>query len=404
MGLRIVFPYPNYWPYVRRGAERIIHDLSTFLASRGHEVDIITAKPGRPRAVQEGNVRILYMRQASHPLMFQYIPLVRLYHFSILAHLQLMRNRYDVAHLMSYSEIFGPLFRWIRGQPYLFHLIMREHWWPSRVDRLVFRLLIRWADHVAALTPGWAAHVQAEYHRPVGTLSPPVNMERFRPQGKKDLRRPRVLFTADLGDPRKGGALLLRAWNEIYRQCPEAELVLAGPFGIGGFHPEVVANSALGQLHLIRDPAARAAVHLRGPGSIENFPRLYAEAAVTVLPSVDEAFGMVVTESLASGTPVVCSAFGGPGEIVTSPEIGATVPLRELLDLLDAKRAHDLAEAVLYAINLARRPGTVERCREWADTWSLERVGLKAEAIYRELAEGGSPVEAELQTAHKVAQ
>lgn len=391
--MRIVFPYPNYWPYVRRGAERIIHDLSTFLAKRGHQVDIITAKPGKPREIHQDGVRVVYLRQASHPLMFQYVPLIRLYHFGLLAHIEMLRRKYDVAHLMSYSEIFGPFFRWTRGMPYLFHLIMREHWWPTRADRAAFHLLIRWADRVAALTPDWAREVSERYRRPVSTLSPPVDMDQFKPQGERDLGRPQVLFTADLGDPRKGGALLLRAWNEIHRRCPEAVLVLAGPFGIGGFHPEVVANSALGQLHLIRDPRARAAVQLRGPGSIKNFPRMYSQAAVTVLPSVDEAFGMVVTESLASGTPVVGSSYGGPGEILTDPEIGATVALRELLDLLDEKKASELAEAVLHCIELSRKPSTAKRCRDWAQGWSLDRVGRQAETIYRSMLEGQSTAE-----------
>lgn len=401
MSLRIVFPYPNYWPYVRRGAERIIHDLSGYLARRGHEVDIITAKPGRPREVRQDGVRIVYLRQVSHPLMFQYIPLIRLYHFGLMAHVELLRRQYDVAHLMSYSEILGPVLRWTRKLPYLFHLIMREHWWPTRVDRLIFHLLILWADHVAALTPGWAQHVSNQYGIPTTSLSPPVDMDVFKPRSPKDLGHPQVLFTADLGDPRKGGTLLLRAWNEVHRSCPEARLVLAGPFGIGGFHPELVANSALGQLHLVRDPAARRAIELRGPGSIENFPRQYSQAAVTVLPSVDEAFGMVVTESLASGTPVVCSSYGGTGEIVTNPEVGATVPLKEQLDLLDGKRAGDLAEAILYAIELSRQPETVARCRQWADQWSLERVGRQAERIYERLAGDRSRVRSKYPTVQR---
>ncbi|HLH71905.1 MAG TPA: hypothetical protein VKX96_01375, partial [Chloroflexota bacterium] len=53
-----------------------------------------------------------------------------------------------------------------------------------------------------------------------------------------------------------------------------------------------------------------------------------------------------------------------------------------VLDTLDAKRAHDVAEAVLYAIELSRNPRTAERCREWASQWSLERVGQQAEALY----------------------
>jgi glycosyltransferase involved in cell wall biosynthesis len=205
-----------------------------------------------------------------------------------------------------------------------------------------------------------------------------------------------VLVPADLGDGRKGGLLMLRAWDEIHRRCPEAVLVLAGPFGIAGVHPEANTYSVLAQLDLIRDPAARAAVEVRGPGAVESLAYQYAQAAVTVLPSVDEAFGMVLTESLACGTPVVCSSDGGPGEIVTSPDVGATVGLYRLFDLLDAKKVQELADAVLYAIELARRPGTVARCREWAEQWSLETVGRRAEQMYLEMVESRRPAAAAL--------
>src|SRR5579884_1167864 len=385
--MKIVFPYPNYWPYVRRGAERMIHELSTYLAGRGHQVEIITSKPGRPWVTYDGDVRVTYHGQISHPVMFHYYPLLRLYHFGLTATAQLFRQQHDVLHMMSYSEIVAaPLLRRWRSLPYLFHLIVREHWWPSRFDRWTFHQLMRRANKVAALTPKWAEHESAAYGVPVTVLPPPVDMNVFKPNGARDLSRPKVLFTADLGDPRKGGTLLLRAWDEIDRRCPEAVLVLAGPFGIAGFHPLATAYSTLGQLHVIRDPAARAAVELRGPGSVGGLPRLYAESAVTVLPSIDEAFGIVVTESLASGTPVVCSSDAGPGEIVSSPDVGATVPLFEQLDLFDSSRARELAEAVLYAIDLARRPGSADRCREWASQWSLERVGRQAEEMYEDMA------------------
>ena len=97
---------------------------------------------------------------------------------------------------------------------------------------------------------------------------------------------------------------------------------------------------------------------------------------------------MVVTESLACGTPVVCSADAGPAEIITSPEVGATVPLFHLLDLLDGKHAGELAEAVLCAIDLARQPRTTERCVDWAQQWSLDRIGPETERLYGEILDG----------------
>src|SRR5437763_7450628 len=103
------------------------------------------------------------------------------------------------------------------------------------------------------------------------SLPPTVDMETFKPVAPKDFQHPRVLFTGDLGDPRKGGELLLRAWDEIHRRCPEAVLVLAGPFGVMGFDYGFEVFT-LRRLDLIRSPSARAAVEIPGAGSLEDLP------------------------------------------------------------------------------------------------------------------------------------
>lgn len=384
--MRIVFPYPTYWPYVRRGAERCIHDLSNYLVRRGHEVDIITSKPGAPRVTHDGGARVVFLKDLSHPLGYRYAPLLRLYAFGLKALAVVARERYDAAYLWSYSSVgAAPLLKRVRGLPYLFHLIVQYHHWPGRLDRWLFHQLIAQADTVAALTPAGADAVSREHGVNAVSLSPPVDTDVFRPLASRDLARPLVLFPGDLGDPRKGGALLLRAWDSIHRRCPEAVLVLAGPFGLIGFDFEFGVYT-LDRMGLVRDPDARRAIEIRGPGSLEELPLWYSQAAVTVLPSVQEAFGMVVTESLACGTPVVCSSGGGPGEIVTSPEIGATVPLHDYFDLVSDRRAEELADAVLNGIELSRNPATAGRCREWVRPWSLEKVGAQAESILAEMA------------------
>jgi glycosyltransferase involved in cell wall biosynthesis len=384
--MKILYPYPTYWPYIRRGAERCIHDLSNYLVRQGHEVDIVTSKPGAGRVAYDGLARVIYLRQLSHPLTYKYAPLIRLYAFGMGATSVLLRGNYDVAHLWSYSSLMAaPLLKRMGKLPYLYHVIVRNHHWPGRFDRWLFNQLMRNADKVAALTPGGAEEVTRLHGVPAMSLPPPVDMETFRPCAPKDPARPRVLFTGDLGDPRKGGPLLLRAWDEIHRRCPEAVLVLAGPFGLVGFDFEFEVYT-LERLDLVRSPAARAAVEIPGPGSLEELPYQYSRAAVTVLPSVEEAFGMVVTESLASGTPVVCSAHAGPGEIVSSPEIGVTVPLESHFDLVSERAAQLLAEAVLEGIELGRRPETEQRCRQWAETWSLDKVGALTESVLMNMA------------------
>jgi len=225
-------------------------------------------------------------------------------------------------------------------------------------------------------------------------------MDTFRPSAPRDTSRPVVLFAADLTDPRKGGSLLLRAWSRVYRRCPRARLALAGSLGLAGWMQDQNGETMLSRLDQVEDPAARAAIEIRGPGALAALPTWYSQASVTVLPSVDEAFGMVLTESLACGTPVVASAHHGPGEILAGPGIGAAVDLRDASDLVSARRADELADAILQAIELSAAPATAARCRDWAAQWSLDRIGAQLERTFEAVVAGETSRHAALSPDH----
>ena len=379
--MKIAFPYPSYWPYVRRGAERCIHDLTGYLARQGHDVEIITSTPGRPRVAYEDAVKVTYLRQLSHPLMYQYLPRFRIAAYGAEASRHLVRERPEVAHLLSFSYVnLAPVLRAWLDMPFAFHVIMRNHYWSTRYQRLAYANLIRCADLVFALTQGGADAITEEHGVPCEVLPPPVDTAHFRPVAPRNHERPTVLFPADLADPRKGGPLLFKAWNRVHAECPEAVLALAGPVGMAGYSQDR-GERLFGQLDVVKDPRARAQIEFWGPGDKDGLPRWYSEAAVTVLPSVEEAFGMVLVESLACGTPVVASSFDGPGEIITDPRVGTTVAIREWSDLNNTKLVDDLAVAILTAIDLSRCPQTTGACRAHAAQWSLETVGARAESM-----------------------
>jgi len=72
------------------------------------------------------------------------------------------------------------------------------------------------------------------------------------------------------------------------------------------------------------------------PGSVENvFPSLKA-ADLFILASKNEAFGNVVVEALACGTPVVCTDCGGPREILEGGRYGTLVPVGDPQKLAEA--------------------------------------------------------------------
>jgi glycosyltransferase involved in cell wall biosynthesis len=380
----IAYVFPNHWPYVRRGAERLTIEYSRHMIAAGHTVDVITSKPGKRRVVREGRLTVYYEPQITHPMLSRYWSMFRFYSFSFTALPHLARRAYDAVHVWFYPYALAARFaRRLRGSPYLYHSMVDPLVLPGRVDRWTFHQAVRPADRVAALTGQSAATLEEMLQVPVWVLPACVDMELFRPRGVRDLAEPRVLFTSDMRDERKGAALLLRAWSEIHRKCPEAVLTFAGPFGQGGlrgFDPLTVLTD------LVHDRSARSRIELAGEGRPEDLPRRYAEAAVTVLPAIEEAFGLVLIESLACGTPVVANRSGGPGEIVNDPGLGSTVSIPDRAAMDDPARASELAQAVLDGIELSRNRATVQRCRERAAEWSRERVGRLVEETYVEMS------------------
>lgn len=104
---------------------------------------------------------------------------------------------------------------------------------------------------------------------------------------------------------------------------------------------------------------------------------MYASAWVSALPSVNEAFGLVLAEALACGTPGVGTNEGGIPEVLNTPEIGRLFTGGE----------EELSRALLEAIELAEHSPTREACRRRALELSTQRYAEAYEQLYRSIAE-----------------
>jgi glycosyltransferase involved in cell wall biosynthesis len=121
-----------------------------------------------------------------------------------------------------------------------------------------------------------------------------------------DAPRSHILFMGTI-EPRKNVQTLLRAYAELIVRTPDAPpLVLAG--GLTPACQSVVDD-------LARPPLAGRARHVGYVTGAER-ERLYREASIVVLPSLDEGFGLPALEAMTIGVPVVVSSRGALPEVV----------------------------------------------------------------------------------------
>lgn len=141
-----------------------------------------------------------------------------------------------------------------------------------------------------------------------------ADVERFHPAADREgLRRSmglpegaRVLFCARRLVRRMGIDNLIRAMGKIAGAVPEARLFIAGT---GPLEQELQA--------LIEELGLQDRVRLLGRVSNEDLVSWYQAADLSVVPTVTlEGFGLVTTEAMACGTPVLGTPYGGTKEIL----------------------------------------------------------------------------------------
>ncbi|MDD3296490.1 MAG: glycosyltransferase family 4 protein [Candidatus Omnitrophica bacterium] len=190
-----------------------------------------------------------------------------------------------------------------------------------------------------------------------------VDTELFRPRVRNDDKF-RVLFVGQIC-LRKGFQYLLEAWRML--KLKNVELVLAG-----NINPDA--------LYALCKYERKIDFKILGPFyRMEDIAKVYNQVSVAVFPSIEEGFGMVVTEALASGIPVVVSENVGAKDLINDGENGFIVPIR------DAKAIKD-SIAYLYE-DEKKRKDMSRKARVKAESQTWQRYQDKLIGIYRELGQ-----------------
>ncbi|MEJ7892302.1 MAG: glycosyltransferase family 4 protein [Solirubrobacteraceae bacterium] len=342
--MRVALLNPWFWPEVRRGSERLLHDLAVDLTALGHAPRLLTSHPSTTTRTIGDGFAVVRTRRPPAGLLERHGVQEALSHVPLTL-AELLRGNDDAAVAAYLTDALAAVAWGARtGRPavYAYMGIPERHVLASRRGRLaLLETVTARADAVVALSTAARDAIWRWLGVEAHVIAPGVDLDHFTPQPAARAAEPTIACAADPGEGRKRVEAIVTAFAHVRRERPTARLRLMKP----------------------RDPAVQR--RLAAPGvefadlASEELRDLYRDAWVTGLASRQEAFGLVLVESLACGTPVFGRREGGVPDIVGSDAVG------RLFDDED-----ELAGVMLETLELAQDPVTAGNCRRRAEAFS----------------------------------
>ena len=354
----ILFVGKEWFPTTPGGLNRYVYELTHQLTAAGDEVELRGA--GLPKADPNSSIVLTNLASPNRPLpqrlwstrqRFQQYPLSKvdainlhfaLYSFPILNNLP--------AGIPITFTFHGP---WAaesqrEGQRNLG--IALKQWMEQRVYRHCDRFIV--------LSKAFGTILHETYDVPwekIHIIPGGVNTTQFQPNLSRQMARDQlgwhcdrpILFTPRRLVQRMGINKLLTAMVQVKQQVPDVWLAIAGK----GRLRETLEQQA----HSL---GLQDSVQFLGYLPDEQLPIAYQAADLTVVPSQSlEGFGLILVESLASGTPALCTPVGGMPEVVSalSPDLVTADASADAI-------AHQLTVLLTRQVQLPSRSD----CREYA--------------------------------------
>ncbi len=346
------------------GAERTIHEVGRRLASRGHEVVLVTAgwRGSRPRTVLDGIE-------------------VRRYPGNLGAHLALpsvlMREEFDAAvcdlgHAMPWPS--APLLMRERCAVFFRHLHARTLWGQvnpvlaaalSTAER-AYPMIYRDEAFVTESKSSRDDLIRLGVDPRKITLIPPgVDHDLFRPGPKTPF--PSIVYFGGMRRYKRPRDALL-AFALVRREIPDARLYVVGE------GPELP-----GLRELTKRLGIEEGVEFTGRLGYGELAELVSSAWLNIHTSAAEGWGYSITEAAAAGTPTVAYDVPGVSDAVEEGRNGIRVRDGD---------ARTLAEA---ALRILRDPdGWWRSSPEVAAKYSWDRTAYMWEGILRRIPEHAS--------------
>lgn len=368
---QVTATFPPYWG----GTGNVAYQTARLLHDRGHEVTVVTTNRPGPDLVFPFPVTRLS-------------PLFGIGNASITPALLKHLKGFDIIHL-HYPHIFGAELTLAAARRFQTPLVVTYHndLLAGGLRGLAFRAytefsqrtVLRHVSRLIATSRDYAQHSQLARAGRLPTISiipNGVDTELFRPSTAQD-----DTATDVWGFPRHTGLALFVGGLDKAHHFKGVEVLIDAVARVPDLVAVVVGEGELRRSY--EDMAHRLApgqVHFTGRLAVEDLVKLYQLADFTVLPSVNrgEAFGMVLIESMACGTPVIATDLPGVRTVVDNEVDGIIVPPRDAEALAVAVAKLMANRKRTQEMGAAGRNKVVHRYR-----WKL--VGDQLDAVYRQV-------------------
>ena len=358
--LRVAFLASEYPPHVYGGLGTHVHALTTALAARGTRIELFVPRregydPPPPgvelhhvaagRASSNEQFWLQFCRRAT-------------------AMVRQRGGAIDLIHSHDWMTVLAGIpLRRLLNAPLIYSVHLPQVTAPHRP---IENLGLVWADCVLVNSRAVTEEI-ARRGLPISSMRVipnGVDPDSFVPA---DASRadPYVLYVGRLV-AQKGVDVALHAFGILLRRCPATRLVVVGD-----------GDQALYLKRVVRYLGIAPRVAFVGWQRGQSLVNLYQQAAVVVVPSLYEPFGMVALEAMACGRPVVASSTGGLAEVVEHDVTGYLVRPGDHLEL-----AQRLAALLLDPARAARL-GAAGRRRACDFDW--ESIAARTERVYESL-------------------
>jgi glycosyltransferase involved in cell wall biosynthesis len=269
-----------------------------------------------------------------------------------------------------------PLICHFHGPRYLERVVEGANAVSVRLSKYIEHKVYARAQHVVTLSHYMKRVLMETYGFPgekISVIPGGVNTDQFKQTLSRAEARRRLGLTLDRPiiltvrrlERRMGLHNLIDAMGEVVRAHRDALLLIAGKGPLRNELEQHIASK-----HLSGN------IQTLGAVTDEELPLLYRATDFSIVPTISyEGFGLILLESLASGTPVLGTPVGAIPEVLA--------PLSQSLLLENSSPTH-IAEGIGEVLSGRRKLPSTEACERYAsDNYAWPIVVSKINALYQ---------------------